>query len=77
MKVIDLLKIQREPLKVMSDCGLKVEDYGYIAMYEEYRERRSHNEKYRYVIMCLSMKYHISESKVKRIIRRLEGEFIM
>lgn len=61
MKVIDLLKIQREPLKVMSDCGLKVEDYGYIAMYEEYRERRSHNEKYRYVIMCLSMKYHISE----------------
>ena len=30
MKVIDLLKIQREPLKVMSDCGLKVDDYGYI-----------------------------------------------
>lgn len=77
MKVIDLLKIQREPLKVMSDCGLKVDDYGYIAMYEEYRDRRRDNEKYRYVIMCLSMKYHISESKVKRIIRRLEGEFAM
>lgn len=75
MKVIDLLKIQREPLKVMSDCGLKVDDYEYIAMYDEYRKRRLDNEKYRYVIMCLSMKYHISESKVKRIIRRLEGEF--
>lgn len=77
MKVIDLLRIERESLKVMSDCGLKVEDYEYIAMYEEYRHRRSNNEKYRYVIMCLSMKYHISESKVKRIIRRLEGEFVM
>jgi len=77
MKVIDLLKIQREPLKVMSDCGLKVDDYEYIALYEEYRKMRLENEKYRYVIMCLSMKYHISESKVKRIIRRLEGEFIM
>lgn len=40
MKVIDLLRLERESLKVMSDCGLKVEDYGYIAMYDEYRDRR-------------------------------------
>ena len=75
MKIIELLKIQREPLKLVSNCGLKAEDYKYIAMYEEYVSRRKDNEKYRYVIMCLSMKYKISESKVKRVLKRLEGEF--
>lgn len=77
MKVIDLLRLERESLKVMSNYGLKVEDYEYIALYEEYKERRRDNEKYRYIIICLSMKYHISESKVKRIIKRLGGEFII
>lgn len=38
MKVIDLLRLERESLKVMSDCGLKVEDYGYIAMYDEWNK---------------------------------------
>ena len=60
MKAVELLRIERESLKMMSYCGLKVDDYEYIALYEEYRKIRLENEKYRYVIMCLSMKYHIS-----------------
>lgn len=73
MNAVELLKIARETLKVMSDSGLKLEDYAYVGMYEEYREMRRRNDKYRYAIAFLSEKYNVSESKAKRIIRRFES----
>lgn len=59
MKVVKLLSLGKEFLKIMSFCDLKVEDYKYIEMYSEYVKARQNNEKYTFVIMKLSRCYGI------------------
>lgn len=74
MKVIEILKLGREILKTMSESGIKLDDYKYADMLQEYEKMRSDGEKYWYVIKCLSDRYNVSESKAIRIIRRLSKE---
>lgn len=58
----------------MSKYGIRQEDYRFIDMYEEYVNMRKDGEKYAYIVAVLSEKYGISESSVKRLIRRLSYE---
>lgn len=74
MTAHELVKINRISMKMMSKAGIKVEDCEFVAMYEEYQVMRRDRLKYRYVIACLSEKYHISESSVRRVIKRLSNE---
>jgi hypothetical protein len=71
MKIAEMVHFGREMLKAMSENDVKVSDWKYVPMYDEYRHMRSKGMKYRYVIAHLAMIYHISKSKVERIIRRL------
>ncbi len=74
MKMVELLKIGRELLKLMSACDLKRDDYLYIDLYEEYAKMRNNGEKVEYIISTLSLKYKLSESTIKRIIKRISQE---
>ena len=74
MKASRILLIGCELLKLMSICDLKIDDYKYLEMYSEYVKARNHNVKYCAIICELAEKYEISESSVKRIIRRFEQE---
>lgn len=74
MKRVEILKIGRELLKLMSENDLRLDDYRFVGMFYEYQFLRMEHEKYGSVIDSLSSKYRISQSKVKRIIRRLEKE---
>lgn len=74
MKVVKLLHLGKELLKMMSLCELRVDDYKYIELYSEYVKARQEHVKYAVVIMELSQRYGISESSVKRIIKRFEKE---
>ena len=74
MKAINLLKIGSELLKIMSFCDLKIDDWKYLELYSEYVKSRNNRVKYSAMICELAEKYGISESSVKRIIRRFEQE---
>lgn len=74
MKVVELVKISSEAMKVMSDSGIRTEDWRFVRMYEEYVEMRQRNEKFRYVVAVLAEKYKVSESTVKRMVCRLAKE---
>lgn len=74
MKVVDYLKIGSEFLKLMSILDLKRDDYQRIDLYEEYMMMRGEGEKVDYILCYLSNKYKISESTVKRIVKRLSKE---
>lgn len=74
MKVVEYLKIGRELLKLMSNHDLKRDDYLYIELYEEYMMMRGEGEKVDYILRFLSNKYKLSESTIKRIVRRLSKE---
>ena len=74
MKVIDFLKIGREFLKRMSNLDLKRDDYNHIELYEEYMVMRGEGNKVDYILSFLSCKYKLSESTIKRIVKRLSNE---
>lgn len=74
MKVVELLKINRESLKIMSDYDVKRDDWKYLDLFDQYNHLRSCKIKYREVIRILSCEYGISQSSVERVIRRLSRD---
>ena len=66
-----------EALKMMSESGIKTEDWQHVKMYEEYLTMRGNCEKFRYIIAHLAEKYHMSESSIKRVVKRLSREVNM
>lgn len=74
MKGAKLLQISAEILKLMSICDLRVTDYKYLELYSEYVKACENQEKRTATILYLSEKYRLSESSVKRIIRRFDKE---
>lgn len=77
MKVAELIKISTESLKMMSKIGIRTDDWKHIGMYEEYQSMREKCEKFRYIMAFLAEKYRMSESTVKRILKRLSGEVML
>ena len=41
MKIVELIKISTETLKMMSNSGIKTGDWQHVKMYEEYQEMRN------------------------------------
>ena len=74
MKAVEILKIGHELLKCMSELDLRVDDYRYLSLKSEYDGMRAAGEKVDFIHACLAEKYKVSESTVKRIVRRLSKE---
>ena len=74
MKVVEILRMSRDLLKFVSENGLKSDDYMFVGLYYEYEYRRKNHEKYAVTLSSLSKKYKVSETTVKRLIRRLGRE---
>ena len=74
MIAVEFLKIGRELLKKMSAFDLRRDDYLHIELYEEYTRMRGEGEKTDYILCFLSDKYKLSESTIKRVVRRFSRE---
>lgn len=74
MKAVELVKISRNALEMMSKFDIKQNDWQFVPMYEEYLAMRQKREKFRYVLAYLAEKYSLSENSVRRVIRRLGRE---
>lgn len=74
MKVVELLKIGGEMLKLLSKNEVNVNDWRYIGMYEEFQNMRNLGIKYREAVRMLSKDYKIGRATVERIISRLDSE---
>lgn len=68
------MKINVRSLELMSNFDLRITDYRYLDMYDDYTSMRSGGEKLGYIIAHLADAYNISESSVKRLIKRLSEE---
>lgn len=71
MKVVELLKISGEMLKVMSENDIMRDDYRYVKMYEAYRNMRANKMKHTAAVGELSEEYKVSDRTVERVIKRL------
>ena len=74
MKVIELLKIGGEMLKLMSRNEVNRDDWRFVPMYDEFQQMRKNGVKYREAVRMLAEDYHISRATVERAIKRLESD---
>lgn len=74
MKVIELLKIGGEMLKLMSENDVNRDDWRFVPMYEEFQTMRNNGLKYRECIRMLSEDYNVSRATIERAIRRLSSD---
>lgn len=77
MNCAELMKINSKMMELMSKLGIRVTDYRFVELYDEYSKMKMAGEKYWYTITHLSEKYNVSESSVKRLIRKLSREVIL
>ena len=69
-----LLKLNLNQFTAMSKCGLSVDDARHVPMYEEYLSLRRDGVPKERIYQYFRGKYHVSESTVKRVIKRLSRQ---
>ena len=74
MKVIELLKLNRELLTVCRSAGIRLDDVRYIELYNEYSRLLAEGEKITYIVAALSDKSGVCDRTVYDLIRRLKAE---
>ncbi|EPH18656.1 hypothetical protein [Hoylesella oralis] len=74
MKVIEILKFNRELLKRLRTAGIMLKDTEYINLYTDYRKMIAEGEKVSYVVAVLADRYSVSERKVYGLIKRFESD---
>lgn len=74
MKVYELLTFNRELLKRFHSAGIKLEDYKYLDLYNEYTEAVARGEKVTYIVASLAGRYGISERQVYNLVGKFSQE---
>ena len=65
-----LLKLNLNQVKIMSKCGLSVDDVRHVPMYEEYLSLRREGVPKERIYQYFRNQYNVSESTVKRVTKR-------
>lgn len=73
MKVVKLVKISMAMLKLLSENGIKIDDYRYVGAYEDFLNMRHNKVKYRSAIKMIAEDLDVSERTLERIFKRLSG----
>lgn len=74
MKIIEIVKINRELLKNLHTAGVRMEDAEYINLYADYHKLKENGEKVSYIVAVLSDRYSVSERTVYSLIKRFSSE---
>jgi hypothetical protein len=74
MKIIDIVSFNRELLGKIKDAGIRIEDYMYIDLYNEFQLMQNNGDKITYIVAVLADKYNISERKIYYLIKHLNSD---
>lgn len=74
MKIIDVLKFNRELIKRLRIVGIRLEDEQFVDLYTDYTVMRQGGEKVSYFVAVLADRYVISERTVYSLIKRFSSE---
>ena len=74
MKIIDILKFNRELIKKLRTAGIRLEDEQFVDLYADYTFMRQHGEKVSYIVAVLANRYDISERTVYSLVKRFSSE---
>lgn len=74
MTVYEALSLGRNLLEQLQTARVRIEDVGYVQLYEDYLRLRDQGEKKTYIVACLSEQYGVCERKVYGIIKQFSGK---
>lgn len=74
MKIIELLKLNKDLLEVFILAGVKIEDVRYIDLFTDYIALLKNGAKVCYIVAVLSERYRVSERKVYALLKRLKSD---
>lgn len=74
MKIIEVLKFNRELIKRLKIAGIRLEDEEFVDLYTDYTTLLNRGEKVSYIVARLSEKYAVSERKVYMLIKRFQSD---
>lgn len=72
--MIEILKLNKELLKICRDVGIRVDDVQYIELYNDYNRLLAEGEKVSYTVAILAERYAVSERKVYTLIKRMRSD---
>ena len=64
MKIIEVLKFNRELIKRLRMAGIRLEDEQFVDLYSDYTTLLAKGENVSYIVAILSERYAVSERKV-------------
>jgi hypothetical protein len=73
MRLAEFVKINGKTMEMMSNFGIRISDYQYTDMYEDYIKMLKDNEKKEYIYAVLKQKYGIPKRTLLRIIKRFSS----
>lgn len=74
MKIIEILKFNRELIKRLKIAGIRLEDEEFVDLYTDYTNLLKRGEKVSYIVALLSERYAVSERKVYTLIKRFKSD---
>lgn len=74
MKIIEVLKFNRELIKRLKISGIRLEDEEFVDLYTDYTNLLKRGEKVSYIVALLSERYAVSERKVYMLIKRFQSD---
>lgn len=74
MKIIEIVKINRELLKNLHAAGVRMEDEQFVDLYADYTTMHQRGEKVSYIVAVLADRYDISERTVYSLVKRFSSE---
>ena len=74
MKIIEVLKFNRELIKRLRMAGIRLEDEQFVDLYSDYTTLLAKGERVSYIVAILSERYAVSERKVYGLIKHFQTD---
>lgn len=72
MTLYELISINSPMLKKMHENGIKISDYKYLNIYEDYRNMVGNGDKVSYIVTTLAALYDVGERTIYRLVELFE-----
>lgn len=72
MSIADFIKLHKEIMNLLSQYDIRMEDFKYVDLYDDYTTMLKEGYKVSYIVCYLSDKYGISEASVYRVLKRFK-----
>ncbi len=73
MRIADFIRLHKEMMNLLSNYEIKMDDFKYIEMFEDYDAMVKEGNKISYIVSYLSDKYRLSEASVYRVLKRFKA----